>query len=154
MNVSQQTAKHFREVFFGGNWTTSNLKDLLDDVTWTEALHQIDSLNNIVTLTYHMSYYVFAIRKVLEGKPLEAKDAYSFDHPEINKPEDWNKMRNEIWDEVEKCADLIEQLPEEKMWQDFADPKYGIYFRNLIGLIEHTHYHLGQIAIIKKMIRS
>ena len=30
--------------------------------------------------------------------------------------------------------------------------KYGNYFRNLTGIIEHLHYHLGQIVLIKKLI--
>ncbi|HAI83731.1 MAG TPA: DUF1572 domain-containing protein, partial [Chitinophagaceae bacterium] len=30
----------------------------------------------------------------------------------------------------------------------------GTYYRNILGLIEHTHYHLGQIALIKKIIRN
>ncbi len=49
---------------------------------------------------------------------------------------------------------LIAQLPEGKLWEDFADKKYGSYYRNLQGIIEHTHYHLGQIVLIKKMLRT
>jgi hypothetical protein len=31
--------------------------------------------------------------------------------------------------------------------------KYGNYYRNLHGIIEHTHYHLGQIVLIKKLLK-
>lgn len=31
MDSIKQLAKHFREVHFGGNWTTVNMKDTLDD---------------------------------------------------------------------------------------------------------------------------
>ena len=34
MEITKQIAKHFREVNFGGNWTWSNLKDNLADITW------------------------------------------------------------------------------------------------------------------------
>ena len=36
MNLPFQIAKHFREVYFGGNWTSSNLKDNLADVDWQQ----------------------------------------------------------------------------------------------------------------------
>ncbi len=44
----------------------------------------------------------------------------------------------------------IEQLPESKLWETFSDEKYGNYYRNIHGIIEHIHYHLGQIVLIKK----
>jgi hypothetical protein len=45
-------------------------------------------------------------------------------------------------------------MPEEKLNDFFALEKYGTYQRNFHGLIEHTHYHLGQIAILKKLVRT
>ncbi len=46
----------------------------------------------------------------------------------------------------------MEQLPEHKLWEDFTDKKYGNYYRNFHGIIEHSHYHLGQIVLIKKIL--
>jgi len=34
------------------------------------------------------------------------------------------------------------------------EEKYGNYYRNFHGIIEHCHYHLGQIVLIKKMLLS
>ncbi len=152
MNSSTQIAKHFREVFFGGNWTTVNLKDSLVNVNWQQATTKVESFNTIAILTYHIGYYVSAVSKVLEGEPLIAKDEYSFDHPPIKSQEDWEGLVNKILADAEKMADLIEQLPESKIWENFTDEKYGIYYRNLLGIIEHTHYHLGQISLIKKLV--
>ncbi len=152
MNLSAQLAKHFREVYFGGNWTCSNLKDNLADVTWQQATTQVYNLNTIATLTYHINYYVGTVLKVLQGEPLESKDEYSFNHPPIQSQEDWENLLNKGWTDAENFALLVEQLPESKLWEDFTDKKYGIYYRNIHGIIEHTHYHLGQIAVIKKIL--
>ena len=152
MNISEQIAKHLREVYFGGNWCLVNLKETVKDLTWQQAITQVYSLNTIATLVYHMGYYINAISKVLEGKPLEAKDKYSFDFPPIKSQQDWEKMLDKTWADVEHFASLIEQFPESKLWEDFADKKYGSYYRNLHGIIEHIHYHLGQIILIKKIL--
>jgi len=152
MSLTAQIAKHFREIHFGGNWTTSNLKDNLSDVTWQQATTKVDSLNTIAALTYHINYYVSAVLKVLQGEILEAHDKFSFDVPVIQSQQDWEKLLNKVWADAENFANLVEQLPDEKLNEYLADEKYGNYFRNLHGIIEHSHYHLGQIVIIKKMI--
>ncbi len=153
MNTPGQIAKHFRDVHFGGNWTCSNLRDQLKDVSWAEATTKIADFNTIATLLFHVNYFVDAVLKVLEGGPLDAHDKYSFDHPPITSEADWQALQEKAWKDAERFAALVELLPEEKLGEDFSDPKYGSYYRNLHGIIEHTHYHLGQIAILKKLVR-
>ncbi len=145
-------AKHFRELYFGVNWTWSNMKDQLADVTWQQATTKVQDLNTIVALTYHIHYFVLVTGRVLEGGPLDAHDKFSFDHPPINSQEDWEQFLATVWATAENFANLLEQLPEEKLHTIFAEEKYGTYYRNIQGIIEHSHYHLGQIAVIKKML--
>ena len=152
MNLTAQIAKHFKDVHFGGNWTSVNLKQTLADVTWQQATTKIYSLNTIATLVFHINYYVSAVLKVLQGGPLDAHDKYSFDLPPIQNQENWEKLLNKMWTEAEDFAILVEQLPEGKLGETFFEEKYGNYYRNLHGIIEHTHYHLGQIVLIKKIL--
>jgi uncharacterized damage-inducible protein DinB len=152
MNLSKNIAKHFREVYFGVNWTSSNLKDNLAGVTWQQATTKVNSFNTIADLVFHMNYYVSAVMKVLQGEPLNASDKYNFDHPPILSQEDWEKLLDRTLTDAENFASLVEQLPEAKLWEIFADEKYGNYYRNIHGIIEHNHYHLGQIVLIKKMV--
>ena len=152
MSLTKQIAKHFRDIHFGGNWTTSNLKDNLADVTWQQATTQVYSFNTIATLVYHAHYFVSAVLKVLQGEPLNASDKYSFNLTPIHNQEDWEKLVDKTMTEAEKLASLVEQMPESKLWEDFWGDKYGNYYRNIHGIIEHTHYHLGQIVLIKKII--
>jgi len=152
MNISQQIAKHINEVYFGGNWTCSNLKDQLQAVDLNIATTQISNLNTIATLAYHIHYFVLAQTEVLEGRTLNAKDALSFDHPTYETEEDWEQWKENIFKEAEHFIELIKDFPEEKLHDFFQEEKYGIKYRNFHGLIEHTHYHLGQIALLKKLI--
>ena len=112
------------------------------------------SLNTILALVYHINYYITAVTKVLQGEPLNASDKFSFDHPPIQSEEEWQNLLDNTWEGAEKFATLIEQLPDSKLWQNFEDGKYGNYYRNIQGIIEHTHYHLGQIVLIKKLLQQ
>lgn len=154
MTLSKQIAKHFREIHFGGNWTCSNLKDQLKDVTWQQATTQVHGLNTIATLVFHMNYYVEAVLGVMHGQPLNAKDELSFAHPPINSKEDWQAMLDKTFNEAEQMAVLLETFPEEKLWKNIGDEKYGIWYRNIHGMIEHSNYHLGQVAVIKKILTA
>lgn len=151
MNLSAQIAKLIRAVYLGGNWCDVNLKDTLKTVTWQQATTKIYSFNTIAVLVYHMNYYVSAIMMVLEGGALDAHDKYSFDCPAIQSQEDWEKLLDTFWSDAENFASLVEQLPESKLEETFSDEKYGNYYRNIHGVIEHLHYHLGQIVLIKKL---
>jgi len=152
--IARQLAKHLHNVYHGGNWTVSNMKELLDDVNWQEATRQVHDFNTIATLVFHTGYFVGVLLMVLEGKPLDAHDKYSFAHPPILNQTDWDAFCATQFEQVKKTIQLLENLPDEQLTRPFSDPKYGTWFRNINGIIEHTHYHLGQIALIKKLVRA
>ena len=152
MNLTAQIAKLFRDVHYGGNWTAVNLKETLADVNWQQAATKVYSFNTIAMLVYHINYYVSAVIKVLQGESLNASDKYSFDLPPIQSSEDWEKLLNTTWSDAANFANLVEQLPDDKLWETFVNEKYGNYYRNIHGVIEHCHYHLGQMVLIKKLL--
>ncbi len=154
MNLPQQTAKHFRDVHFGGNWTSVNLQDTLAGVSWQKATAKVHDLNTIAALVYHINYYVGAALKVLQGQALDASDKFSFELPPMQSQADWENLLNKTSSDAENFANLLEQLPESVFGEIFTDEKYGNYYRNIAGIIEHIHYHLGQIVIIKKLLQQ
>ena len=154
MTLCKHIAKHFRELYKGGNWTYTNVKDTLNDISWEEANTKVYSFNTIAALVFHMNYFVEAALQVLQGKALDAHDKYSFDVPPILSNEDWDQLVNTTLLNANTFADLLEQMPDSKMWEVFEDEKYGNYYRNMHGIIEHSHYHLGQIVIIKNLIKE
>lgn len=152
MNLSTLLAKHLRDVHFGGNWCAVDLKTTLSDVTWQQAAANVHSLNSIYTLVFHNGYYLKLILRVMEGGPLEGNDKLSFVHPPLDSQEAWDGLLAEIWANVEQLAELVEALSEEQLTGPFSDGKYGTVYRNIAGFVEHTHYHLGQMRLIKKLL--
>ncbi|THF53125.1 DinB family protein [Flavobacterium supellecticarium] len=150
--LSKQIAKHFRDLHFGGNWTSVSLKEALEDINWEQATTKVYDLNTIAVLVYHVNYYVSAVLKVLEGEPLDASDKLSFNLPPISSEAEWEALKNKTFSEAEQFAARIEQLDDTRFFEEFIESKYGNYYRNITGIIEHTHYHLGQISLIRKML--
>ena len=64
MPIPHQIATHFRQLFFGGNWTSVNMKDTLENVDWKQANKQVHCFNTIAALVFHINYYVVKPQKV------------------------------------------------------------------------------------------
>lgn len=155
MSTSLQLAKRFREVILDGKWiANTNFKDQLSDISWEQATTKIADLNTIAMLTFHIDYYIAGLINVFEGGDLEIRDKYSFDLPPVESQLQWGNLLNKFWTDAEKFADLLEKIPDSKMNEVFVDEKYGTYLRNIDGMIEHAYYHLGQISLIKKLIKN
>ncbi|WP_294214008.1 DUF1572 domain-containing protein [uncultured Chryseobacterium sp.] len=153
MSSAKQLAKRFREVLLDGVWiANTNFKDQLSGVTWKQAITKIGSLNTIAMLTFHIDYYIAGLVHVFEGGNLEIRDRYSFDLAPIESQDQWEGLLNKLWENAEKFASLLEQMPDAKMNEVFVDEKYGTYLRNIDGMIEHCYYHLGQITLIRKLL--
>ena len=152
MTVSQQIAKLSRDAYVGENWTDVSLQQTLAGITWQQAVTPIYSLNTIAALVYHINYFVTAVTKVLEGGPLDASDKFSFDLPPIQSQEDWDRLVAGVSQDIEKFAALTGQLADSMLEKTFVDEKYGNYYRNLHGVIEHLYYHMGQIVLLKKIL--
>lgn len=154
MQTAKHLAKHAHEFHHGINWTWSNLAEVLKDVDWQMATKKLGSCNTIAALTYHIHYFYVVTIKVFKGGPLDGNDKLSFDHPAINTQEDWDALLETVWKSAKLFSEQVASLSEEKLWETFCDEKYGNYYRNIQGVIEHSHYHLGQIAILKKLIKE
>lgn len=154
MQSTKQISQHLHQVFFGGNWTWVNVKETLANVSFETANKRIGTCNTIGLLTFHIHYYVKAILAVLQQQPFNFHDKYSFDMPAITNEEDWQQMQANCFTNVQTLCKLIEDLPDETLPTIFVEEKYGSYHRNFLGLIEHTHYHLGQISLLKKIAKK
>ena len=153
MSSTSQLAKTFREAMLDGLWiANTNFKDQLKDISLEQATAKVGSLNTIAMLTFHIDYYIAGLINVFEGGDLEIRDQFSFDLPSIESQEKWEELLHKLWNDSEKFAVLLEQMPDYKMNEVFVDEKYGTYLRNIDGMIEHAYYHLGQITLIKKLI--
>lgn len=152
MQITAQLASQIRLLFLDGEWIAPGLRLQVGGLTLAQARQQVGDLNTILKLTYHLRYYLGGILVVMRGGKLAIRDKYSFDHPDLQSEAEWQAFLAAIWEDAEALADLVEQMDDVGLYGDFDDAKYGTNYRNLVGMLEHSYYHLGQIALIKKMV--
>lgn len=154
MKLGRLLADHVRQLYHGKNWTTVTLTDALQDLTLSEVNEKIGDHNSIGTLLYHMHYYVKVQLLVLKGGPLQGNDKDSFNGPAISSDQQLHEFSQEIMKCGDEYAALVEQLSNEDLLDAFGEEKYGTKYRNIQGFIEHTHYHLGQVILLRKLIKQ
>lgn len=150
---SKLLANRFREVILNGKLVAyTNFHDQLSQVSWKEAKQKVGPLNTIAALTFHVNYYISGVLDFFEKGELTIRDKFSFDMPPINKKEDWENLKSDLFDNAEKYAEHLENMTDEKMQEFFVKEEYGTYEKNINLMIEHCYYHLGQISLIRKMM--
>lgn len=154
MQVSKAIAQRIKEVYFGGSWTTASVKEFLTGLSIKEANTILNDGNSIYTILHHCHYYTLVQRNVLLGKELLGSDKESFEVPPINSEGELNHFKTKVLEEANDFINLVHKLDDEILMQPFFAEKYGNYYRNLNGLIEHWNYHLGQLYYIRKYLIS
>ncbi|PHR14782.1 MAG: DUF1572 domain-containing protein [Aequorivita sp.] len=152
MKKNQELANRFREVLLNGTWVANtNYKHQLENLPLEIAQKKVGDLNTVAILAQHVHYYIKGVSEVLKGGALEIKDAYSFYFSPLTSESEWKTFLKTFFNDAEEFATLVAQIPENMLYNDFVDKKYGTYQRNIEGMIEHCYYHLGQLVLIKKM---
>lgn len=152
MNTAPLVAQHIAEVIHG-NWTEIYLDEAIADVSYEEAIHVPAGLvNSIAMLVNHLEFYNFVITKRLLGTEPVIDDGNGF-ATSIQNENDWQLLIQRTLDSFKQLANRISQLPPEKM-QELTPAGGYTFYKMLHGLSEHAHYHLGQIILLKKLVRA
>ena len=153
MILSNQIAKQIREVLLDGTWVATNYKVQLS-VSWKQAVTKAEDLNTIAALAFHIDYYLAGLIRVFQGGPLDIKDEYSYNAPPINSQKDWENRLQKLFNDAKTFANLVEQMTDEMLMQPFVEEQYGNNYINIQAMIQHCYYHLGQIVLIKKLLKA
>lgn len=155
MTRTNDLASRLQEVLLDGKWiANTNFQEQILSVNWKEATTSVGTLNSIAALTFHIKYYLKGLLQVLEGGPLDIRDKYSFDLPEIASEQDWQNLIEDFINYAKSFVKAVGNLNDDKLDAPFIEEKYGNYWRNIEGVVEHSYYHLGQVSLIKKMLKE
>jgi hypothetical protein len=153
MNTAKEIARHIREIHIGNNWTDSCMKDVLQDVSWKEATAKPIEANTIAMLVFHMNFYLNVVHGRLKGSNTSFNQEDTFAVPSIHSEEEWQQLVSATFDDAEAFAKTVEHLTDADLEKQISK-QHGSVYKNVHGVVEHNHYHLGQIVLLKKIIRK
>jgi uncharacterized damage-inducible protein DinB len=154
MKLTEVIAQHIIAVHQGENWTDVNIYDTLSDVDIKEATTITKaSKNSIAALVHHIRFYNDVVLERLSGIYPAINEANGFDVPAINTEDDWMQLKQGIIQSAYNLAAAVSAFDEKSIF-NLTVTGEETYYKMLHGISEHAHYHLGQIVLIKKLIRQ
>jgi uncharacterized damage-inducible protein DinB len=152
MREAERIAEQFRRAHEGEAWHGPSLKELLQDVTAEQSeARPVAGAHSIRELVLHIAAWERVARRRLAG---EAAQIY-------NTPEDWPAAASseEAWrealralgEENAKLREAILRLDDSKLDEPIHEGMSSVYV-TLHGVVQHSLYHAGQIAVLKKAL--
>lgn len=154
MHIQNLIAEHVLAVHEGNNWTEVDLTNTLKDVTLAEATTQTKaSPNTIAALLHHLSYWNRVMVQRINNMNVAVPDANGFDVQILQNEQDWYLLKKDNLKSAHELAEAIQNFDENQLPQPILKG-YPSAYKSLHGSVEHIHYHLGQIVILKNLIRA
>ncbi len=155
MIITNLIAQHLKQVYEGDNWTDVSIEASIKDIDWKQAQQQTEaSPNTIASLIHHLLYWNGIIMQRMKGETPVIPAENGYDVPFLNSDEEWNVLKEKTHQSFKTLAEAIKNFPEEKLTGNYSPAIPSTYYRNFQGIIEHAHYHLGQIVVLKNLIEG
>jgi DinB family protein len=112
------------------------------------AAHPIHGAHSILELVVHAATWMDVVGQRIAGTAVESKDV-----------EDWADVSKISWAEAigrleraqSRLCDAVARLSSEELEKPVAGAKRS-KFSEIAGALQHTVYHSGQIALLKKSL--
>lgn len=144
----------------GDAWHGSSIADLLRDVTAAEAAsYPIPGAHSIWEITLHINGWLGEVLRRLGGKPPGEPAEGDWPIPAQVTPAQWDIARKAIQLTGAELVAAIRATPESRLDEVIGaerDAPLGTevtYYVMLHGVIEHSLYHAGQAALLKRAVR-
>jgi hypothetical protein len=137
----------------GGSWHGPSLRELLEGVTAAQAgQHPLPDTHSIWELVNHIRAWEAIVARRAQGEVIsEVADEMNFP-PVLDASESaWQAALQQLDETNRQLRDAIQQLDADRMNAAAPGKTHPLYFE-LHGALQHTLYHAGQIALLKKVI--
>ncbi len=151
MTEIERIADQLRRAHEGEAWHGPSVEEILKDVSAETALRRpIAGSHNIWEIVLHIGAWESIVRRRLSGEVVTAVTTEQ-DWPAVSESSDsaWKGTREEIRLGHERLQQTIARLTDRQLNEPVPGMGYNVYVM-LHGAVQHTLYHAGQIAILKK----
>ncbi len=147
--------KNFTQTYEKGAWFGDTYLEQLADVTEKEAFTPpMKGVHTIAELIAHVIYWRSPLIKRLKGDKDyvgSVEDPRNWPSLDELKAKGWKKLLNEFADSQKQLVSLLRDVKPEFFKGDYKPGAPWDYVAE--GIVQHDIYHLGQLALVKKMIR-
>jgi uncharacterized damage-inducible protein DinB len=154
MKEIERIVDQLNRAFVGEAWHGPAVVEILEGVTTKQAMaHPLAGGHSIWELALHLAAWMRAVLRRLHGEPAQLTDAENFPAVTDSSEQAWEETRESIKRAHEELRSAILHLDDSRLDQPIIEGMSSIYV-TLHGVIQHSLYHAGQIAILKKAFKE
>lgn len=151
MTQTQQIADAYRAVTIKGAWYGPTLAELIAKTTAEEAVTPpVPGAHSISILLQHLLLWNERVRKVSDSTPMPRWEA---EKEWAEPPIPWNELVARWSQSRNGLEERMRNFPNEDLGKQVPGRDYP-YATLFPGIVQHTIYHSGQIAMVLSMLRS
>ncbi|HEY6967689.1 MAG TPA: DinB family protein [Candidatus Angelobacter sp.] len=149
---TSRIADQLRRAFNGEAWHGPDLHALLSDVKAKRAhAHPVAGAHSIWELVLHIEVWTGAAMRAIQGTPMPKIVGTAEDWRTVTDASEqaWSNAVQSLFKTKDELAAAIEQFPDTRLTEIVPGRKYDFYYL-FHGIVQHSLYHAGQIALLKK----
>lgn len=160
MREAPRIAQLSASVLEGHPWHASSAAGVLRGITADEAMARpLKDCHTIIEIVLHMTSWAEEVRARLDGTPAGTPATGNWPSPARVAATSWADARRGLLAAYRALEDTIRRQPDAKLDRPVNDPRTpsglgDTVYATAHGIIHHAAYHAGQIAMLKKAIRS
>jgi uncharacterized damage-inducible protein DinB len=150
MTETERIADQLNRAFVGEAWHGPAVMEILAGITPQQAAaHPIAGAHSIWELVLHITAWTNAVLRRLQGDPAQLTDAEDFPAVTASDERAWEQARVTIKQAHDELRSAILLIEDSRLDRPIIEGMSSVYV-NLHGVIQHSLYHAGQIALLKK----
>ena len=146
---------NFTKLYDKGAWFGDTYMEKLSDVTEKEAFTApMKGVHTIAELVSHVIFWRTPLIRKLRGEKDYVADGESADNwvsLEKLKAKGWKPLLGDFEKSQNELVSLLKKTKPEFFEREYTPGNSWDYVTE--GIVQHDVYHLGQLALVKKMIR-
>ena len=147
-------ADQLSRAFSGDPWHGPPIRDLLAGITAVQASDRpVAAAHSILELVLHIDLYTQAALEATDGTPMPGWYGTEQDWPPVLEVSDadWAQAKERLFQNAVQLAVAIRTFAENRLLDIVPGREYDFYYL-FHGVVQHSLYHGGQIALLKKVI--
>jgi uncharacterized damage-inducible protein DinB len=154
MTEGERIAEQHRRAYQGGAWHGPAVFELLDGVGPTRAsARPIRGAHSIWEIVLHLASWERIVRSRFLADPIEPTDAIDWPKPKGTTKPAWEKAVHDLHEASEALRVVLARTTDERLAAQRPGTT-GTFYELAHGQVQHALYHAGQIALLKKPLRS
>lgn len=150
MKETERIRDQLQRAFAGDAWHGPSVLEILENVTASQAATRpIPGAHSIWELVLHIKAWSDACRRRLAGDRAELADEENFPAIDDTSDEAWQNTQMRLRESHQRLNEAIAAVDETRLDHPILEGMPSVYI-TLHGAVQHSLYHAGQIAILKK----